>query len=96
MAPNNQHVAVQAQTGGNPPTDCGDTVVVMTPSAIGGESWAGGKLSSLRKVGDNRSGGGMMRRRMLGGDVASLSSLSSNAGFLFHWLVAVIPSVEMR
>ena len=96
MAPNNQHEAVQARTGGNTPTDRGDTVVAMTPSAIGGESWAGGTLSSLRKVGDNRSGGGTMRRRTLGGDVASLSSSSINAGFLFHWLVAVIPSVEMR
>ena len=95
MAPNNQHEAIQAQTGGHLPADPGDTVVGMTLSAIGGESWEGGTLSSLRKVGDNRSGGGTMRRRTLGGDFDSLSSLSSNAGFLFHWLVAVIPSVEM-
>jgi hypothetical protein len=53
MAPNNQHKAVQAQTGGHLPTDRGDTIVAMTLSAIAGESWAGGTLSSLRKVGDN-------------------------------------------
>ena len=84
MAPNNQHEAVQVQTRGHLPLDSGDTVVAMTLSAIVGESWAGGTLSSLRKVGNNRSGGGTMRRRTLGGDVASLYSLSSNAGFLFH------------
>ena len=95
MAPSNQHEAVQAQTDGHPPADCGDTVVAMTPSAIGGESWEGGTLYSLRRVGDNRSGGGTMRKGMLGGDDASLSSLSSIAGFLFHWLVALIPSAEM-
>ena len=51
MASNNQHEAVQAQTGGHLPADRGDTIVAMTPSAIGGESWEGGTFFFIEKGG---------------------------------------------